>query len=347
MAQAPLAASAPAPAASRECRNHAGTAAAAYCQECGAPICDACVERSFVRVGPFCAPCRARVETVWTEDHRPGGPRPVPAGARCALHATQDAFETCRRCGNFLCAACSKPSPWEENAFYCQDCLTRLEAEGGGGRIPWEERREGFLARYFKTVGQVLFSPVSFFGRLPARGYVPAITFQYTSMAFVVPLTLLTSWLAVAQVIGRSALVGKVMGQMAIVLVLTALVGPILQFLSAGWLHAHLYLFGARKGFEPTYRLSSYLAALSFPYFLVALLMFATRSSTFGGILFLLFALFALVLVTIAAARVHRLHAGLAFLAVLLTAVEAFLFWRYVLVPLTRPTGGLGPSPFL
>lgn len=39
-------------------------------------------------------------------------PRPVPEGARCALHHETNAAETCTRCGTFLCGACiARPAP--------------------------------------------------------------------------------------------------------------------------------------------------------------------------------------------------------------------------------------------
>jgi hypothetical protein len=331
----------PVPSPPGACQFHPERAAVTRCNRCDAPLCSTCGQRSPVRQGVFCAPCVARMEATWAEQHRELPATPAAPDARCAFHAERRASSTCGRCGNFLCAACAIPSPWDERT-YCKECLARLEAEGGGGLVPWEDRRESVMARFWRTVGQVLFSPGQFFQQLPARGYLPAVTFLYHTMIYAVPLTLLVTWLALPRGLvlpGTSR--GELFGTLVLILVLSALVTPILQFVSAGWLHAHLYLFGARRGFQATYRIGAYLSALFFPYTLVSLVTMAARSQALGLVLMIAIFGYFLALMTIAATRVHRMSGALAFLAVLLTAVEAFLLWRFLLMPaLLRGQGG-------
>jgi hypothetical protein len=331
----------PTPGASGACQFHPEVQAATWCDRCSAPLCPTCGQRSPVRQGVFCAPCVAKLEGAWAEQHRELPATPAAPGAHCAFHAERLARSTCGRCGNFLCAACAIPSPWDDTT-YCKDCLARLEAEGGGGLVPWEDRREFVLARFWKTVGQVLFSPSQFFQQLPARGYLPAVTFLYHTMIYAVPLTLLVTWLALPRGLAFPGTTrGELFGTMVLILVLTAFITPILQFVSAGWLHAHLYLFGARRGFQATYRIGAYLSALYFPYTVVSLVTMAARSQGLALVLGIALLGYLLALMAIAATRVHRMNGGLAFFAVLLTGVEAFLLWRFVLMPaVLRGRGG-------
>jgi hypothetical protein len=190
-------------------------------------------------------------------------------------------------------------------------------------------------------VSQVLFSASTFFQRMPVRGYVPAITFQYHTMIYLVPLTLIETLVALPRGVGRPGM-GEFVGAMVLVLVLMGAIAPILQFISAGWLHLHLLLFGARKGFEATYRLSSYLGAIVFPWTVLQFLALATRSRVLSLIFLVLLGVYFLAVITIATTRAHRMNGGLAFLAVLLVVGEAVLLWRFVLLPIALRGAGAG-----
>lgn len=47
----------------------------------------------------------------------------VPAGARCATHATVAAVDVCQRCGRFLCGECVQIV---DDDSYCADCAPRV-----------------------------------------------------------------------------------------------------------------------------------------------------------------------------------------------------------------------------
>lgn len=330
------------------CKAHPGVAASATCDQCGAALCAACAQRSPVQQGTFCASCAQQLELAWAERHRETPlTTPVAAGALCAFHPDRSAASTCGRCGNFLCAACAIPSPWGDNT-YCKDCLARIESEGGGGRIPWEDPRQFFLVRFWKTVGQVLFSPSQFFHQMPSRGYLPAITYLYHTGVYVVLAAVLLLWLMLP---GSAAMFplskGAIVGRMTLFLGVGVLLAPLLQFLSAGWLHGHLWLFGGRQGYSATYRFTSYLSSIFLPAIVAMLLGIASRSMTFMNVLTILLGIYGIALLTIGATRAQRMPAGLAFVCVLLYAIELYLLERYVLIPWILKSFRGASAPFL
>jgi hypothetical protein len=249
------------------------------------------------------------------------------ASAVCAAHADRAASMSCDRCGNFLCGECAQPSPWGFET-YCTDCLSKLEAEGGGGRIPWEDRSGFFLGRYWRTVKQVLTTPDDFFRRMPARGLVPAITFQYHTMAYILGVGLLVFAIAL-----RGLPVDGLLGEIALRLGVVAAIAPVEHFLTAGWLYLHLYLFGGRRGFQATYRYTSYLGSLGLAYLAVSLLSLL-RIPLLGLFLSWGFVIYAIIISVIAASAVHRIRTWRAAAAILLAAVEGYLLYRYLVVPL-------------
>lgn len=88
-------------------------------------------------------------------------PVPVPAGARCAIHADRPAELSCARCGNFACAECKRPA--EEGQWFCAAC-----DDHAAGHIPLEQRAELGLPRAFgQTLLGVLLRPWVFFAQRP------------------------------------------------------------------------------------------------------------------------------------------------------------------------------------
>jgi hypothetical protein len=332
------------------CINHLGTPATTKCLECGVSLCGACVTLSPVRQGSFCGTCAGKLESSWAVNHLETAPPPpaTSSSAHCAFHLERNAAATCDRCGNFLCTGCAIPSPWDEKTF-CRDCLARLEAEGGGGQIPWEQKSVFFLTRYWRTVTSVLLAPGQFFRQMPARGYVSAITFQYHTWVYITLFMVLLTWLVLPRQVSYMLGVNKarLIGSMALVLVLASVIAPILHFVSAGWMHLHFYLFGARKGFQATYRLTSYTLSIFFPYMLSVLVGSAARSQVLILLLMIGFVILALAITTIGAAKVHRIDGGMAFLAVLLTGVEGGLVYYFLLLPIVKSPLTMGTNPFL
>jgi hypothetical protein len=56
-----------------------------------------------------------------------------PADARCAVHADAEAFAVCRRCGNYMCRACSR----DGTSPQCDSCRARGAAEFPFSRERW------------------------------------------------------------------------------------------------------------------------------------------------------------------------------------------------------------------
>ena len=51
----------------------------------------------------------------------------LDAGARCATHVDRQATDTCARCGNFVCTACSE---YVDYQTYCSACAPRFSTKG-------------------------------------------------------------------------------------------------------------------------------------------------------------------------------------------------------------------------
>ncbi len=68
------------------CSQHSGSPAAAFCQDCGRPMCELCARR--VGSGVYCEPClAARLRAAPDAQHAPGGPGAAEGGAKPALAA--------------------------------------------------------------------------------------------------------------------------------------------------------------------------------------------------------------------------------------------------------------------
>lgn len=266
--------------------------------------------------------------------------------ARCATHTNAPATTTCGRCGNYLCVACAIPSSFNRST-YCKDCMLRLEASGAGGVIPWENTATPFFTRYWRTVYEVLTRPTRFFERMPATGYLPAITFQYNSMVYSVALGMLVGWLMLRTTFGALRLPSSVQSQalvnMIVMLIAAAAITPIIQFISAGWMHLHASLFGARRGFAATYRATSYLHSVTFVVFAIEGIVFALGSQGATLVLLIPLAIYLLVITSIAIGRAHRMNGAAAFFSVLLVVAEFLLLWLFVLVPFMKSQGARIP----
>ena len=268
-----------------------------------------------------------------------------PPGVRhphCAAHIAELAIAGCARCGNYLCAVCAIPSE-EASAFFCRDCKVKLEEAGSLGRVPWELRRGGFLGQYWRTVGQVLSAPTRFFGTLPSQGYVSAITFLYNTMAYAMVLSFLSSWLTIELMPALPQhLKGQLLGNVAVTLVGAAAVAPILAFVSSGWVHLHLLLFGAQRGFETTYRAMAYLSATYFVAIVVQLVGMGLGEVGAAMVLTLVLVVLVLSWMTIALMQAQRLPSWAATLAVAMLAGEAFALWFLLVRPAIKSASRMG-----
>jgi hypothetical protein len=268
-------------------------------------------------------------------------PTPLPA-AKCSAHPEVNAPLLCDRCGDHLCTECARDSPWGYET-YCAACLTRLEAEGGGGVIPWEDRSLGFFRRFFRTVKGVLSDPEEFFRALRTRGLLAAVSFQWLLFG----LFMLVLFAGTAAIVAaRGAFFPGLFGHAALWMGATVALAPVLLFATAGLLHANLWLVGSRRPYLLTYRYNAYLSALVLAYgvvYLVAIL----RIPLVGLILSLAFLAYVLFVTVVAAKASHRISTGRAAIAVALYGAEMFLFYRYALGPLRGAVMGLFGSEVL
>lgn len=67
-------------------------------------------------------------------------PTPLPEGARCAIHPDREAAQTCVRCGNYMCSACTS----EEPEGFCLTCASRLAGVAGDGPHGFPFSRDHF-----------------------------------------------------------------------------------------------------------------------------------------------------------------------------------------------------------
>lgn len=272
------------------------------------------------------------------------GPSVAPAGPqpRCAAHESEVAVAGCARCGNYLCAVCAIPAE-APRAFYCRACKVRLEEAGVLGRVPWEQRGGSFVARYWKTVGRVLSAPTAFFSAMPSQGYLPAIGFLYNTMLYACVLSFLSSWLTLEALPNLTqTLKDQLLGNVAVALVGASIVTPILAFVSCGWVHLHVLLFGGKRGFEATYRAMAYLSST---YFVLSALQFASlglRETSAVAIIGLVMAVFVLSWMTMALVHAHHMPTWASALAVAMLAGEAVAVWWLLVAPALRSSQRAG-----
>ncbi|MBI4576691.1 MAG: YIP1 family protein [Planctomycetes bacterium] len=95
---------------------------------------------------------------------RPAG-RPVPEGARCALHPEAEAVASCDRCGGFACADCACEMG---GRLLCPACRERSSPREG---LPWERREAlGWWPGLRGTVAGVLLRPSLTMATMRRRG---------------------------------------------------------------------------------------------------------------------------------------------------------------------------------
>jgi hypothetical protein len=277
-----------------------------------------------------------RVDPVWAQE------LDAPLGAKCSAHPEVNAPLLCDRCGDHLCFECSRESPWGYQTF-CASCLTRLESEGGGGVIPWENPSLGFFRRFVRTVRGVLGNPGKFFRALRTRDLLPAISFQW----LVLGLFMLLLWVGIAAVLTmRGAFLPALFGRAALWMGAAVGLAPALLFATTGLLHANLWLVGSRRPYLLTYRYNAYLSALVLPYGVVSLVAIVPIPPL-RFILFFGFLGYMLYVTVVAAKASHRISTGRAAIAVVLHGVEMYFIYRYALGPLRGEVLGLFASELL
>jgi hypothetical protein len=193
------------------------------------------------------------------------------------------------------------------------------------GSTPWEDMASlGFMAAFFRTIKEVLFSTTAFFKRMPLDKGLSSPLFFGVIISFLGTTAGLLVQYALSGVIGSftqseegMAGAGVTFFQTAF-LIIYALVLPLLIaigfFIMSGIFHICLMIVGAgKRGFEATFRVVAYTSSSQ----IFALVPFV------GGIVV---AIYNLVLWTIGFREVHRTTTGKAFVAVLLPMVIIVFF---------------------
>ncbi len=184
----------------------------------------------------------------------------APAPSVCAVHPGQPAFVTCRRCGAYACEYCLG-----QDGEVCSSCTARDE---GGGVIAWERRDLGMLARFGRTVRQVLARTGQTFaelrpGSVPAAlGYV-ALVYALTSLVtlFVLaPCVVLSffGWQTPIQVGDGAAVAPVMVAALCGGPPLQALVGMATAVVLGLVYHAAVKLAGGRGGIDVSLRTAAY-----------------------------------------------------------------------------------------
>jgi hypothetical protein len=177
---------------------------------------------------------------------------------------------------------------------------------------PWEERESyGTLNAYFQTATKLLFTPTSFFSKLPTSGgYFNPILFAAMSIPIAIVLTYL--WIGLFYGVSLTGLFA-VLFAMSCVFVGGLIFVPIGLAIWSGLLHLCLYAMGAaREGYEATFRVVSY----------------STVTSVFNAIPVVgsLASLWSLVLNVIGLREIHKTTTGKAVAAVAIPLVVSLLF---------------------
>ena len=209
-----------------------------------------------------------------SETHPPAPPetRPiirVPADVFCANHAQNGAASVCYRCGDLICPLCTVvvTDPDDEALHtFCASCSALIRPPRLVTSIPWEHRKQiGWWKAAVATTRMVIKDPRGFYRAMPAEGEMgDAVLFvlvlRGTSMAvaqgffavFYIILALATQETRWAIQAGTQ-----------IIATPFAFLGAIINaFMMAGLLHLVLLLFAPRYGFQTTFRIHAYSAAV-------------------------------------------------------------------------------------
>lgn len=183
-----------------------------------------------------------------------------------------------------FCPHCGKEI--NENQAFCQHCGARLAAEessqraaGGRSITPWENREQyGAFRGFILTLQGALATPAEFFKKMPVSGgLIDPLLFAMIAGMF--GLTFLSVWDVVLHDSMRNLLTSEMKavaergGSSGAITPVSAVLMPFLLvlwlFIVSGMFHLFLIIVrGAKAGFEATFRVVSYSAAL-FPLMII------------------------------------------------------------------------------
>jgi hypothetical protein len=199
---------------------------------------------------------------------------------------------------------------------------------------PWESG-EGFIAAFFRTTQEVLFSPTKFFKKVAAgKGYGSPFIFAMISGVIGIGVVLLWQWLFFSGMVPpqiRSATAYGLIRIFAIILIPFWVAFGI--FIGSAITHLCIMIVGGnRKGFEATFR------ALSYSYSAMLFYIVPVIGNFAGGIYFLILAI-------IGVREGHKISTGKAAIGVLLPFIIAIVgILLAILIPLFMALSGSRPG---
>jgi hypothetical protein len=199
---------------------------------------------------------------------------------------------------------------------------------------PWESG-EGFIAAFFRTTQEVLFSPTKFFKKVAVgKGYGSPFIFAMISGVVGIGVILLWQWLFFSGMVPpqvRSLTTYSLLPIFAIILIPFWVAFSIV--IGSGIIHLCVMIVGGnRKGFEATFR------ALSYSHSAMLFYIVPVIGSFVGYIYFLILAI-------IGVREGHEISTGRAVIGVLLPLIIAFVgILLVILIPLFMALSGSHPG---
>jgi hypothetical protein len=263
-----------------------------------------------------------------TRDYEPEqryepGPKPEP---KPAFTQTPGPEKRAPAKGMVICPQCGFEQPETDECIKCGVIMSKYVqfqemARSYEGQVreisseeytPWESG-EGFIAAFFRTTQEVLFSPTKFFKKVAlGEGYGPPFIFAMISGVIGIGVILLWQWLFFSGMVPsqiRSLAAYSLVPILAIILIPFWVAFCVI--LGSGVTHLCIMIVGGnRKGFEATFR------ALSYSYSAMLFYIVPVMGNFAGGI-------YLLILAIIGVREGHQISTGKAVLAVLLPLIVA------------------------
>ena len=274
------------------------------------------------------------------------GPQPEPKPA-----SSQQPPEPEKRApakGMVICPQCGFEQPETDECIKCGVIMSKYVhfqemARSYEGQVreisseeytPWESG-EGFIAAFFRTTQEVLFSPTKFFKKVAVgKGYGSPFIFAMISGVIGIGVVLLWQWLFFSGMVPpqiRSATAYGLIRIFAIILIPFWVAFGI--FIGSAITHLCIMIVGGnRKGFEATFR------ALSYSYSAMLFYIVPVIGNFAGGIYFLILAI-------IGVREGHKISTGRAAIGVLLPFIIAIVgILLAILIPLFMALSGSRPG---
>jgi len=250
--------------------------------------------------------------------------------------------------GMVICPQCGFEQPETDECIKCGVIMSKYVqfqemARSYEGQVreisskeytPWESG-EGFIAAFFRTTQEVLFSPTKFFKKVAAgKGYGSPFIFAMISGVVGIGVVLLWQWLFFSGMVPpqiRSLTAYSLLPTFAIILIPFWVAFSIV--IGSGIIHLCVMIVGGnRKGFEATFR------ALSYSHSAMLFYIVPVIGSFVGYIYFLILAI-------IGVREGHEISTGKAVIGVLLPLIIALVgILLAILIPLFMALSGSHPG---